>query len=283
MQPRYRSDALRWRTRAWRRRVERRRWWHMLGPIESGDRPTGRSRPVINITSPWYQYNARVVLVSLPARDLVVCGKMRLAVELLGLLALTPTPTSALRARAAPVGRRGMLLSAAGIGSLGIHRPCGAEEPLPLVTKMDAFQLKASYNGLDGALQSWRIEVTQVQLGNEPASVVAVAGLSDSQLQHFAESGCRANVESFKKSKDVMLQNLFLARGAARYERDPNVALDYIEKARESAEQARADLEEIARLSELTLAKSNRSAVQTEASVTFTPREAPRVENRLTF
>ena len=62
-----------------------------------------------------------------------------------------------------------------------------AEPPSPF-TKMDAFQLKASYNGLNDALASWAVEIAAVQLGNEPASVVAAAGLSDANLKHFSET-----------------------------------------------------------------------------------------------
>ena len=43
-----------------------------------------------------------------------------------------------------------------------------------------------------------------------------------------------------------MLNFLFLARGAARYEKDPTVALSYVDKAKEAAKAARADLASIA-------------------------------------
>ena len=113
---------------------------------------------------------------------------------------------------------------------------------------MDAFQLKASYNGLNDALQAWRTEIALIQLGNEPTSVVAVAGLSEhGQLQHFSESGVKLSVEEFKKRKNALLQMLYLARGAARYENDPAVANDYIEKAKVEAEGARDELGTIAK------------------------------------
>ena len=90
------------------------------------------------------------------------------------LLALQYTTTPQLSARC---GRRSALGLAAGavfaspavVGAEDVPPPGSASSP---VTKMDAFQLRQSYKGLDEALQAWRVEIAQVQLGNEPSSVV---------------------------------------------------------------------------------------------------------------
>lgn len=153
------------------------------------------------------------------------------------------------------------------------------------ITKMDAFQLRASYRGLSDALQAWNVEIAQVQLGNEPSAVVAVAGLSDVQLQRFAATSADSakSVESFQKRRNEMLQSLFLARGAARYEKDTAIASDYIAKARSAAEQAQVELETIAGTTGVELSRSKRAMPAPEEGVKFTPSAAPRVENRLIF
>ena len=184
--------------------------------------------------------------------------------------------------RSPPLGRRSALC-----GGFGLLCPVGgraarAEEDGPPFTKMDVFQLKASYNGLGAALQAWNVEVAQVQLGNEPGSVVAVSGLNDVQLTHFAAVSA-AGVAAFKLGRDEMLQELYLARGAARYEKDPAVALDYIAKAKASAEAARAALGDIAAAASVELGAARAAAAAPEQAITFTPRAAPKVENRLTF
>jgi hypothetical protein len=183
--------------------------------------------------------------------------------------------------------RRSIVIAAA---SLGLPMPSRAIDDLPgQVTKMDAFQLKASYNGLFDALQQWRVEIAAVQLGNEPSSVVAVAGLSDAELKHFSEldKSAAEAVKSFEQRKNEMLQSLFLARGAARYERDPSVALTYIEKARGAAEGAMGDLGTIATIAGVQLTRrppTKAAAASAEAALTFTPRVAPAPpDNKLTF
>ena len=133
--------------------------------------------------------------------------------------------------------------AAMGIAQQGAY---ATEVTASSVTKMDAFQLKASYRGLTKALSDWSFEIAQTQLGNEASSVVAVAGLSDSQLKHFAESSSKESVLSFQKRRGELLENLFLARGSARYERDVTVSAGYSAKARLSAEAARAELAAIA-------------------------------------
>ena len=163
-----------------------------------------------------------------------------------------------------------------------------ADEAAPIITKMDMFQLKASYNGLADALQAWNVEIAQVQLGNEPSSVVAVAGLSDGQLGHFAATGSDAQVASFKKQRDAMLQHLFLARGAARYEKDVSVAMGYADKAKAEAVGALRDLGEIAAAAGVELKRSAsaadaRKTSAPEDAVVFQPRAAPKVENKLIF
>ena len=213
-------------------------------------------------------------------------------------LRATTTPTRAMNAKAtllllvssysrcaclqAVVGRRGFAIGAA--ASLLPAAAVGADDTTS-VTKMDAFQLRASIKGLDEALASWRVEIAQVQLGNEPSSVVAVAGLGDSTLQHFAADGLVSSVEAFKTSRNGMLQMLYLARGAARYEQDPKVALDYIDKARIEAEAASEALRAIASGLGVTVSSSSSAAAAAKAEdkITFQPREAPKVENRLVF
>ena len=192
--------------------------------------------------------------------------------------------------KALPLAQRRSIVIAA--GSLGLPVPSRARaiDDLPgQVTKMDAFQLKASYNGLFDALQQWRVEIAAVQLGNEPSSVVAVAGLSAAQLKHFSEldkSAAKA-VESFEQRKNEMLQSLFLARGAARYEKDPSVALTYIEKAKGAAEGAMGDLGTIATIAGVQLMRrppTKAGAASAEAALTFTPRLAPTPPvSKLTF
>lgn len=149
-------------------------------------------------------------------------------------------------------------------------------------------QLRASESGLSNALSAWRVEVASVQLGNEPSSVVAVAGLSDSNLQHFerVSTACAESVASFQKRRSEMLNFLFLARGAARYERDPTVALSYVDKAKEAAKAARADLASIASESGVELKQQppkRADSAAPEDTLKFTPRSAPKVENKLVF
>ena len=196
------------------------------------------------------------------------------------LLALLQDAQCALQIRCS----RRALGSAALAATLGSTRARATHAAEPTYTAMDAFQLKASYNGLDDALQAWRIEIAQVQLGNEPASVVAVAGLSDTTLQRLSESGGSLSVEQFKQHKNALLQQLYLARGAARYEKDPQVAVGYIDKAKLEAESARADLGAIGTTLGIDLGKSKRAAqANPEDAVVFQPRVAPRTENRITF
>jgi hypothetical protein len=176
-----------------------------------------------------------------------------------------------------------------GTSSAALFSPAAsrAEDTIaPPITRMDAFQLKASYNGLEDALAAWRVEVAQVQLGNEPSSVVAVAGLADVQLKRLAESGSSAAVEEFKQRRGGMLQFLYLARGAARYERDPSVALDYIAKAKTEAEGARDALGLIAATQGIDLLRPRRTAPAVgapEDAIRFEPRKAPNVESRFTL
>ena len=181
------------------------------------------------------------------------------------------------------VGRRAALTTFGAV--LAMRGPCLAHASEPTaVTKMDAFQLKASYNGLSDAIQGWNAEIAMIQLGNEPSSVVAVAGLSDTQLKHFAESGSASSVESFKKSRAELLSNLFLARGAARYESDPNTARTYISKARLAAEEAQGDLAAIAASGGIEVgARRTSDAPAPQRSPEFTPRQAPPPAVRLTF
>ena len=164
-----------------------------------------------------------------------------------------------------------------------MRRAALAEEPTPTFTSGDAFQLKASYNELSDALNAWGVEVAQVQLGNEPSSVVAVAGINDVQLQRLSRvSGeSEASVAAFKKDRDAMLQNLFLARGAARYEKDPAVARGYVETARIAALSAQSDLQSVADVAGIDLTKKRRKTAAPEDAIVFTPREPTKVENRL--
>lgn len=118
--------------------------------------------------------------------------------------------------------------------------------------------------------------MVQVQLGNEPSSVVAVAGLSDTTLTRFVQCGGGAQVEAFKKSRNSMLQFMYLARGAARYEKDPKVALDYIEKAKSEAEASRDTLGALAKLADVDLTRSVRARAPAEDAIVFTPRESPK-------
>ena len=154
--------------------------------------------------------------------------------------------------------RRTASLAACMLGAgLAGPRPssCAAADEAPF-TAMDAFQLRASYRGLDGALQGWNVEIASVQLGNEPSSVVAVAGLGQETLKRFAACGASEGVESFEKRRDKLLQFLYLARGAARYEDSPAVARDFIEKARTEAEAARNDLASISEVCGVKLSTS---------------------------
>ena len=122
-------------------------------------------------------------------------------------------------------------------------------------------------------MSAWRTEIALIQLGNEPSSVVAVAGLGDGTLEHFSESGVKLTVDAFKKRRNALLQMLYLARGAARYENDPKVAQDYIEKARLEAEGARDELGAIARALGVELVRrSNASGGSAEDRIVFTPR-----------
>ena len=199
---------------------------------------------------------------------------------LLSLLTISPSHASF----SPPIVNRRQSI-ALGAASCGLFIPCASkaeDAPPSTFTAMDAFQLKASYNGLNDALQAWRTEIALIQLGNEPTSVVAVAGLSDGQLQHFSESGVKLSVEEFKKRKNALLQMLYLARGAARYENDPAVANDYIEKAKVEAEGARDELGTIAKALgvELKRSASASSAVAAgtaEDRIVFTPRTPDRV------
>ena len=180
---------------------------------------------------------------------------------------------------------RRRLLAACAANAAACAAPFAAHAAAePTFTKMDAFQLRASFNGLNDALEAWRVEMVQIQLGNEPTSVVAVAGLADSTLQHFAESGSSASVELFKKNRNSLLQTLYLARGAARYEKDPKVALDYIAKAKAEAEAARDSLGVIAETLGVELTKPRpRPATPAEDRIVFEPRPSTRVENKLVF
>ena len=119
---------------------------------------------------------------------------------------------------------------------------------------------------------------------------MAAAGLSDANLKHFSETSpsCSASVESFKKRRDELLQALYLARGAARYEKDPQVAVGYIEKAKASAGAARADLLDLAMAAGVELSRAKRAIdidPRDEQRLAFTPQAASpaRVEGRMTF
>ena len=194
----------------------------------------------------------------------------------------TPFPRTRMVQTPTMLGRR----SAVAVGAT-LFAPWIVHADEPVFTKGDAFQLRASFNELSDALNAWRVEIAQVQLGNEPSSVVAVAGINDVQLQRLAlvSQGAAGSVASFKKSRDVMLQNLFLARGAARYEKDSAVAVNYIETARMAALAAQSDLEAIAAVAGIELTRKKRAAplAAPEDAVVFTPRAAASVENRLTF
>ena len=172
------------------------------------------------------------------------------AIATMVLLHLSVTAVTGLRATpvATLVTRRQMLAIGAAAFAIAPQQRALAEEAAAAspITKMDAFQLKASYKGLTDALSAWNVEIAQVQLGNEPSSVVAVAGLSDGQLKHFAESSSKQSVSTFAQRRGDMLQNLYLARGSARYEKDPRVTVEYVAKARLAAEAARAELAAIA-------------------------------------
>jgi hypothetical protein len=203
------------------------------------------------------------------------------------MLALLVTAISSLARPAAHLSRRAAVAS---IGSALLVAPRAAvsdDEPPPSFTKGDAFQLRASYNGLGDALNAWAVETAQVQLGNEPSSVVAVAGFNDLQLDRLsqASSVSAESIKSFKMSRDLLLQNLYLARGASRYEKDPAVARKYIETARLAGLAAQSDLEAVASAAgiDLTRKKPPPSAAAPEDAIVFTPRAAPKVENRLVF
>ena len=164
--------------------------------------------------------------------------------------------------------------------------------PSPPFTKMDAFQLKSSLNALEDALGAWRIEIAQVQLGNEPSSVVAVAGLSDETLRRFASCGVEASASTaaFQQQRGTMLQNLYLARGAARYEKDLTVATEYANKAQLEAEAARSALGALAKVCNVDVTKSASArqraaeAGAPEDKLTFTPRPSqPSTVNKLIF
>ena len=167
----------------------------------------------------------------------------------------------------------------------GTDNAVHAEDATATFTKMDAFQLKASCNGLDDALQSWGVELAQIQLGNEANSVVAVAGLGDGTLQHFSESGSASSVDAFEKSRSKLLQLLYLARGAVRYENDAKVAQDYIAKAKVEAEAARGSLGDIAATLGIELTRRPQpSGPPAEERITFQPRVREQSSaNRLVF
>jgi hypothetical protein len=154
-----------------------------------------------------------------------------------------------------------------------------------VITSSDAFQLKASYKLLASTLDAWAVEMAQVQLGSEPQSVVAVTGFNDQQLGRLAQvssAGADA-VKSFKKNRDLLAQNLFLARGAARYEKDPAVARNYADTARTAALAAQSDLAALAREAGVEVASSPSSgpAAAPEDAIKFTPQVAPKEESRL--
>ena len=178
----------------------------------------------------------------------------------------SPPHTLGRRAAVTSIGAGAALLATA-------HFPAAALAAGSPITEVDAFQLKATYNGLSDALQNWGTEIALVQLSQEPQSVVAVAGLTDSQLKHFAESSSEnsASVAAFRKRRDELLNFLFLARGAARYEKDPNVARDFIAKAKVAAEGATSELATIAASAGIEIKRAAASAPPPE--VTFTPKE----------
>lgn len=204
---------------------------------------------------------------------------------MLGLILSAMAPMGALRPHLV-VGRRAAV-GALGATLIGPPRLAQAEDGVaPIFTKGDAFQLKASFNGLGDALNAWNVEIAQIQLGNEPSSVVAIAGFNDIQLSRLAlvSTESAASVASFKKNRDVVLQNLYLARGAARYEKDPAVARNYIETARLAGAAAQSDLGAIAAAAGVDLARRRPAPPATpEDALTFTPRVAPKVENKLIF
>lgn len=180
-------------------------------------------------------------------------------------LMLAPLTTARVTQRSVRFGSRRLALRFGLMTAASARLPAHAEVTTPW-TAMDAFQLSASYRGLEEALSSWGAEVALVQLGQEPATSLALNGLNDAQLKHFAQAGAMQATASFEKHRSSVLTFLYLARGASRYEKNVDVALDYIEKAKSEVEAARSDLAEIAEIARIPL-KQNQKASSTQAEL----------------
>ena len=144
--------------------------------------------------------------------------------------------------------RRTASLAACMLGA-GLAGPrsssCAAADEAPF-TAMDAFQLRASYRGLDGALQGWNVEIASVQLGNEPSSVVAMCSLGQETLKRLP-AACGASRRGLRvlEKRGQNFFSFFTSRGAPRATRTVRRSRGISSKARTEAEAARNDLASI--------------------------------------
>ena len=141
--------------------------------------------------------------------------------------------------RIAAASRRAVLLSLASTSL----------SSLPEVAKADgltdSFELSLSYSTLSQGLATWNGEVALMQLGQEGKLSKSVAQITEPTLRRIAEAGGEAGRtagSAYQKHSASMLTNIFLARGATKYE-TAAVAQQYMDKARADALLVQADLQ----------------------------------------
>ena len=107
------------------------------------------------------------------------------------------------------------LVPLAGVASLSYARQAKAD------ALTDSFELSMCFNAISDGLEKWNAEVALMQLGQDGQLSKSAGKLSDAALKRLSEAGGEAGTAagaSYRKHSASMLTNLFLARGATKYE-----------------------------------------------------------------
>ena len=148
---------------------------------------------------------------------------------------LTGRATTAVPARAAVSRRAALLLPLVAVRAAPAHADA----------LTDSFELSTCYSSISQGLERWNAEVALTPLGQEGKLAKSTQQLSEGAVKRIGEAGGEAGkaaAVSYKKHSAAVTTNLYLAKGATKYE-TAAVAAQYFDAAKAEAQAALGDLQ----------------------------------------
>ena len=115
----------------------------------------------------------------------------------------------------------------------------------------DSFELSMCFDAIQQGLERWNAEVALIQLGQDGQLSKSASKLSEGALKRITAGGGDAGNAagtSYRKHSASMLTNLYLARGATKYE-TAAVAAKYMDATKADAQLTLEDLKTLGTLS----------------------------------